>query len=328
MSAPPDSIAIPLGDDSSVGEVRRAARALARSLGFGDVEVEEAAIVATEASRNAVLHGGGGEAILTPGPGASLDVLALDRGRGIDDLARAMKDGYSSAGTAGHGLGAMSRMAALDVYSVPGHGTAVLARMGAPAPADVEVGAVCVAVPPERVSGDAWAVEAAGGRTVVLVADGIGHGVRAAEAAHAAVAALRKHAQLPVDRLVERLHLELRPTRGAALAIAELDATGASVRYAGIGNISGVLQGSTKTRRMVSLPGTAGHEVRTLRGFDYDWPDDGALIMHSDGIATHWDLGSYPGLALHHPALVAGVLYRDFARRRDDATVVVVRRTR
>jgi hypothetical protein len=161
----------------------------------------------------------------------------------------------------------------------------------------------------------------------VLVADGLGHGARAAEAAHAAVAAFRKHAALPVDRLVQQLHAALRPTRGAALAVAQSAGPGNAVRYAGVGNISGALLDSSKMRKMVSLPGTAGHEARSIRTFDYEWPDDGLLIMHSDGIATHWDLGKYPGLARRHPAVVAGVLYRDFARPRDDATVIVVRRS-
>jgi anti-sigma regulatory factor (Ser/Thr protein kinase) len=325
-------VSVLLRDDSGVGEARRAARALARGLGFGDVATEHAAIVATEASRNAVLHGGGGELVLTAGPeGGYVDVLALDRGRGIGDLRRAMEDGYSTGGTAGQGLGSISRLAALlDVYSAPGLGTAVLARVGASAATPgVEAGALCVAVLPEPESGDAWAVASPDGRPVVLVADGLGHGARAAEAAHAAVRAFRRHAGLSAERLVERLHQELRPTRGAAIAVAELSADGDRLRYAGIGNISGLLHGSTKTRRMVSLAGTAGHEVRTIRGFEYDWPDDGTLlVMHSDGIATHWDLASYPGLAAHHPALVAGVIYRDHGRRRDDATIVVARRTR
>ncbi len=333
MSAPGDSISIALRDDTSVGEARRAARGLARSLAFADVDAEHVAIVATEASRNTVLHGGGGELVLTPDPaGAFVDVLALDRGGGIPDLARAMRDGYSTGGTAGQGLGAISRLAAvLDVYSAPGLGTALFARVGAsglaPAPR-VEVGAVCVPMPREPVCGDAWAVETPDGRPVVLVADGLGHGDRAAEAARAAVRAFREHASMPADRLVERLHNALRPTRGAAIAVAEVRPAGDGVRYAGIGNISGLLHGSPKTRSMVSLSGTAGHEARTIRAFDYDWAGERTLlIMHTDGIATHWDLASYPGLAERHPALVAGVLYRDFSRRRDDATVVVVRRT-
>ena len=47
--------------------------------------------------------------------------------------------------------------------------------------------------------------------------------------------------------------------------------------------------------------------------------------MHSDGLHTRWDLEQYPGLAQCHPSLNAAALYRDFARGRDDITVVVLR---
>jgi hypothetical protein len=47
--------------------------------------------------------------------------------------------------------------------------------------------------------------------------------------------------------------------------------------------------------------------------------------MHSDGLATQWNLGAYAGLQTRHPSLIAAVLYRDFVRGRDDVTVVVAR---
>jgi hypothetical protein len=50
------------------------------------------------------------------------------------------------------------------------------------------------------------------------------------------------------------------------------------------------------------------------------------LIVHSDGLTANWHLGRYPGLMQHHPALIAGVLYRDCKRGRDDAMIVVIRR--
>jgi anti-sigma regulatory factor (Ser/Thr protein kinase) len=328
MTTSADSIVVRAADETAVGGARRAARRLARALGLPEVAAEQAAIVATEACRNLVMHGRGGELVLAAGPGdASVDVLALDRGPGIPDVARAMRDGYSTAGTAGHGLGAIARIASLlDVYSIPGKGTALFARVGRALGGPLEGGAVCAALAGESECGDAWAVESPGGHPTVLVVDGLGHGALAAEAARAAVAAFRKHAALPLDRLVQHVHAALRPTRGAAVAVAQAGQGGA-VRYAGIGNISGALLDSGRMRKMVSLPGTAGHEVRSIRSFDYEWPDEGLLIMHSDGISSHWDLGSYPGLALRHPALVAGILYRDFARPRDDATVIVVRRS-
>jgi len=327
MTFRPDSIAIRVSDESGVGQARRAARVAAEDLGFDDVAAEEVAIVATEASRNMVRHGGGGELVVTPaGGGVSLDILALDRGPGIPDLARAMRDGYSTRGTAGQGLGAISRAASvLDVYTLRGKGTAVLARLGNGPGGGLEVGAVCVPVASETECGDSWAIETWAGRSVILVADGIGHGHHAAEAARTAVISFRRHAALPAGRAVEHLHAALRATRGAAVGIAELIDHDA-VRYCGIGNVSGVLLGRGKMKKMVSLAGTAGHEVRSIRTFEYEWPDEGLLIMHSDGVATHWDLAEYPGLSSRHPALIAGVLYRDFARARDDATVVVVRR--
>jgi anti-sigma regulatory factor (Ser/Thr protein kinase) len=326
MTFRPDSIAIRVSDESGVGQTRRAARVAAEDLGFDDVAAEEVAIVATEASRNMVLHAGGGQLVITPAiGGVSLDILALDRGPGIPDVARAMKDGYSTGGTAGQGLGAISRVAStLDVYALPGEGTALLARLGNGPGGGPQVGAVCVPVASEKECGDTWAIETRAGRSAVLVADGIGHGHLAAEAARAAVSSFRKHAALPAGRAVEHLHAALRSTRGAAVGIAELQHD--ALRYSGIGNISGVLLGPGRMKNMVSLAGTAGHEVRSIRTFEYEWPDDGLLIMHSDGVATHWDLAHYPGLSSRHPALIAGVLYRDFGRARDDATVVVVRK--
>lgn len=327
-----ESRVVRVTDESGVGEARRTARRVARELGLGTVETEQAAIVAAEASRNAVLHGRGGVVLVTgDAAGAALDLLALDRGPGIPDLARAMQDGFSTGGTAGQGLGAIARLAsAFDVYTAQDAGTALFARVGpATRAGHAEVGAVCVALPSEPVCGDGWAViEQAPGRPVMLVVDGLGHGRLAAEASLAAVAAFRKSAGQPAPDVLAMVHAALRPTRGAAVAIAEAidGGDGDGVRYAGIGNISGAVLGAPRMRKMVSLPGIAGHEARTIRVFDYPWEPGALLVMHSDGLASHWDLADYPGLAQRHPALVAGVLFRDFARGRDDVTVVVVRR--
>jgi hypothetical protein len=47
-------------------------------------------------------------------------------------------------------------------------------------------------------------------------------------------------------------------------------------------------------------------------------------VLHSDGLQTRWRLDAYTGLARRQPSLIAGVLYRDFTRGRDDVTVLVV----
>jgi hypothetical protein len=76
---------------------------------------------------------------------------------------------------------------------------------------------------------------------------------------------------------------------------------------------------------MVSMNGTVGHSVAKFQQFSYPWERGSLLIMHSDGIATRWNVEQYSGLASSHTALIAAVLYRDFSRGRDDATVLVSR---
>jgi hypothetical protein len=117
-------------------------------------------------------------------------------------------------------------------------------------------------------------------------------------------------------------------TRGAAVAVARLEpeASGGNVNFSGVGNISAALVDATDVRRMVSLNGTAGYVAPRIRAFQYSYRHTPTVILHSDGLTSRWDLSEYPGLIGAHPSLIAGVLYRDFRRGRDDASIVVVRR--
>jgi hypothetical protein len=125
--------------------------------------------------------------------------------------------------------------------------------------------------------------------------------------------------------VVAAIHGGLRSTRGAAVAVAEV--SGSSVRFSGLGNISASIVTPNESRSLVSHNGIAGHEMRKIQEFSYNWAPGALLVMHSDGLSARWDLMKYPGLIARHPSVVAGVLYRDFTRGRDDALVVVVRGT-
>ena len=327
-----ETVRLQVAEGSAVGGARRAATDLAQSLGFDVAGAGRVALVVTEAASNLVKHAGGGELLLHPfahGETPTLDVLALDRGPGIEDVARAMRDGFSTGGTPGTGLGAIRRNSTLaDLYTRPGGGTAVFARMGGATPMRarvMEIGAVNVRYPGEQICGDAYATAEAGERFQVLVADGLGHGLAAAEAARAAAAVFRASPGLGLPELLERMHRALASTRGAAVGIAEIDRGRELLRFAGIGNISGSIVGSGATRSTVSLYGTMGHDARRFQEFTYPWPRGGLFVLHSDGISGRWNLGDAPWLAARHPSLIAGVLYRDFGRGRDDATVVVLR---
>jgi anti-sigma regulatory factor (Ser/Thr protein kinase) len=321
---PPGTESVSLTDPSQIGEARRQVAALCGRLGMNETMTGQASLVATEAATNVVRHAGGGEILFRPihfAPG--VEIVALDRGPGIPDLARAMEDGHSTSGTAGNGLGAMQRMSTtFDVYSRPSLGTAALMHV-APRPAPRAFGVINLPYPGETVCGDAWDVEERPFGFRIVVADGLGHGPDARESALRALEGAARGPESPEAALVEA-HAASRSTRGSAVAVAEVDLREREVRYAGIGNISAAILGTAGSRSLVSMNGTAGQGGARIRPFTYPVADGAVLVMFSDGLASRWSLESYPGLLSRHPALIAAVLYRDHSRRRDDVTVVVV----
>jgi anti-sigma regulatory factor (Ser/Thr protein kinase) len=325
------SVAVPLIDITSVSEARRAGLRLGAALGFNEVKIGELGIIIAEVARNAVLHGKGGMLIINGerrSDAARADVLAIDRGPGIKDIVRAFEDGYSTAGTPGTGMGAVRRLgAAVDLFSSSA-GTAIATAVvqGEMATAGpLEIGQVLAPYPGELVCGDgaAWTQDAQ--RTVVMLVDGLGHGLGAAEAAEEAVAVFQKHSSKEPGPILSGIHDALRKTRGAAVAVAEIRPSAGSLTYVGIGNISGVVVSGEKSRNLISHNGIAGHQLHRIQEFKVEWPAHSVLIMHSDGVNTRWDLSNYPGITNRRAILIAGVLLRDHRRERDDASVLVVK---
>jgi hypothetical protein len=157
-----------------------------------------------------------------------------------------------------------------------------------------------------------------------MLADGLGHGPDAAAAARAAVTTLLAHPTFTARELIEAIHLGLRHTRGAAVAVAELDESTRKVTFAGLGNINGrICIADRSPCALISVNGTAGIEARMAREFAYDWPAGAAVILHSDGLTTRWDLADYPGVLARDPSIISGVLFRDYCRGTDDASIVV-----
>jgi hypothetical protein len=258
-------------------------------------------------------------------------MLALDRGPGIENIAKCMADCYSTGGSPGEGLGAIFRLSTLaDIYSVAGKGTGVIARWNGTPHArhelELVIGAVNICKTGQTFCGDSWGVVEDHDFTTVLVADGLGHGYEASLASQEAVRVLREQRGYGPKELLELVHLALRSSRGAAVAVARIDRMRRTLSFAGAGNIAAqTYSGAQPRQHLVSVNGTAGHQVQQLREFNYPWPDKGMLILHSDGLVSATGLEGHPGLALRDPSLIAGLLYRDYARGNDDATVVVVK---
>ncbi len=316
-----------VSDGSQVAQARRMATQLAQSLRFGETAAGKAALVATELATNLLKHGGGGSILFSKDE--VLTLVAIDKGRGIANVDAALRDGFSTAGSPGTGLGAISRAAdSFDVYSLPGQGTAVLCKVIEKSidETPIRVGGVCIAKPSEEVSGDAWtAVTSSEGFVTIAAVDGLGHGPFAATASTSAVRIIADRAEATLETILADAHAALRPTRGAAVGIARIHPALKRIDFAGVGNIAGGVVSEDVTRRVVSLPGIVGHEMRKVQTFSYPWTPSSVLIVHSDGISGSWNLANYPGLTQHDPALIAAVLYRDFCRGTDDATVVVAK---
>jgi len=326
--------AYPIVHASDISAARRAGQKLALELGFNETRAGQLALIVTEAGTNLLKHAGEGMLYLNVAQSEGVpgvDVLAVDSGPGIADLDACLRDGMSTTGTAGTGLGALRRLSdEFDAWSAPGNGALFFMRLwrgeSGPDLCQVDIGALTVPLAGEDECGDAWGVACNGSGATLIAVDGLGHGPAAALASVAAVRELQRLPQSEPGVLVDAAHQALRSTRGAALAAARIDFENDVVRFAGIGNIGAyVIDGDTR-RALVSHNGIVGHNMRKVQEFSVPCPPGALCILHSDGIQTQWDLDKYPGLVARSPALVAAMLMRDFIRRRDDAMVLVVRR--
>jgi anti-sigma regulatory factor (Ser/Thr protein kinase) len=329
---------IPVSEQSQVGEARRAASRLAVDHDLDETVVGRIAIIVTELGNNLWRHAKQGRLLVgcrRTAEGCRLEVISIDSGPGMDDVARCLRDGYSSGGTPGTGLGAVRRLSTdFSVFSAPGKGTVILSRTWVPSPAAAGGASprarfahagICLAAPGETVSGDAWDLRIEGGKATVVVADGLGHGPLAADAAAEMLKVFAASQGSPCA-ILERAHPLMRGTRGAAVSIATMDAEAGSVTYAGAGNISGRLISGVEDRSLMSQHGTLGVQIRKLQDVAYPWPDHALVVLHSDGLVTRWNLKDVAGLLQCDPAVVAGWLLRDHTRGHDDVTVVVLKR--
>lgn len=326
-------VRVTVTETSQVAEARRRAVAIAQSVGFDETAAGRVALVATELATNVVKYGVPGEILVgtyEDGTGSGVEILALDKGPGFSDLGSALRDGHSTGGSAGEGLGAVRRLSdAFDIASRPGSGTAVLARLAGVRPAaaatEATFGAVTVPLKGETANGDAYGSRERADGWTAIVADGLGHGPEAAKASEEALRLFRRHHDASPSAILSAIHAGLSHTRGGAISVARYSRETGILTFAGIGNVMGAVVSGPVTKRTVSLAGTAGHAARRIQDFEYPMRPDDVFVLCSDGIATGWSLDAFPGIAGAHPTLVAGLIYRDFARARDDATVLVVR---
>lgn len=348
-----------MDDASRVGEARRHAAQAAAAMDWSEIDAGRLALVVTELGTNLLRHASKGRLLIATRPrtdaagGASgigeVELISIDEGPGIPDIALAMRDGHSSGSTPGTGLGAVRRLADdFDIHSAVPDGTVSVARVragttaaaaatGAAPVAALQIGAIRLPAPHETVCGDAWAAAMQGGQTTVLMADGLGHGPEAAKASQAAIDAFAAAPGADLRDTVQGVHRALQTTRGAAMCVLRVDTfgavggaggsteAGATVSYSGAGNIVGRVLSGVFDKSLVTQHGTAGLQIRKPEITSLELPAHALVVLHSDGIETRWGVERIRPLLQRDPTLVAAVLLRDHTRHRDDATVVVIR---
>lgn len=174
----------------------------------------------------------------------------------------------------------------------------------------------------EAVCGDQHLVVATPEGALFCIADGLGHGSAAAEAARAFCSFVSAHGQCSVvDQLIAEASSVLAGTRGAAVGLAFVSAESKALSFAGIGNIE-FQAVSREPIRPVSLPGIVGRRVRKTKRFDYAINPGDFFVLHSDGISSRFDARIYRDL---DPQVAADRILQAHGKSTDDATCVVFR---
>jgi len=326
--APGDLRWLRVEDPSAAAGCRAAALALASKLQFPEARTDQLTLAVTEAASNLHKHASQGSMLLRIArhdgrPG--IELVTIDTGPGFRDAAAALRDGHSTSGTLGIGLGAIRRLADFcDLYSVPGRGTALVARFWPTPHPDVAPYAGLVRpITGETECGDVFGAVETEGKLTGVLCDGLGHGPLAASAAMEAVAAVLEDPAGEPAALIERAHRRMTHTRGGAIAVVQV--AGQVVWFAGLGNIAATILADGARKGMLSVPGIAGHQARTIRQFEYTAPPGAAVILHSDGISGRWEPAVLPGLNARDPLVVAAALLAQAGSRRDDAGVLVLK---
>jgi anti-sigma regulatory factor (Ser/Thr protein kinase) len=328
------------------GEARRQVVRLAHSIGFGKEVISKIELVVTEMATNLAQHRTisptlrfGATRILgdTPGEGGEpeargLLIISEDRGPGIPNPEQALQDRYSTMGTIGGGLGAIQRHS--EEFSIasqilrPGQahpGTMVISRywLAPPSPRgklDCEI--LTRPKPGEKENGDGASFSQAGDQYRLALIDGLGHGAEAFSSTEEIRKVLQANPSLSLSGLMEKAHRAMHGGRGAVVGILRLNPKEQQALYAGVGNIDCRIYGKSPARP-VSMNGSIGVVLPRCREESFLFGPDDFFVMTSDGISSRWEPGIYPQFQRHPLVMKGALLFRDYSRLTDDATVAV-----
>jgi len=157
---------------------------------------------------------------------------------------------------------------------------------------------------------------------VLCLADGLGHGQAAQEAAQAAVDFVGRNSSLPLDRLFAECDKALRATRGVAMGVARIDREGDRLVYAGIGNTRCMVVGQRLTR-LSNGYGIVGAGYKRLPTESVKLDATSMVLMWTDGVEELISPESLVSGSDRTVAQLAHEIIETWGVARDDSGVLI-----
>ncbi|MBC8321375.1 MAG: SpoIIE family protein phosphatase [Bacteroidetes bacterium] len=333
----------PIAGFDQINESQQFIVDIAKNIGFNHVAQSEISIIVSELANNLVKFPGEGKIVVNAfnyNHKKVLDIVSIDYGPGIENTEVTMRDGFTTSASMGTGLGAVKRLSdEFDLFSVPANLyskrvkpiTVIFARKWLTKEKssiknnDFKIGCITRPMPGFEENGDGIFFTQSDGEICASVIDGIGHGYEANIASQAAIDYLEKNNSEEIEPLLNDLHLALIQTQGAVIAIARLSKRQNKLIYGGIGNISARVFNSPIPVHPLTMNGSLGGRINHIRAYEHQWVPGSVLLMTSDGISNRWDISDFKDLHTKHPAIIAHIVFDQFSRQNDDATVLVIK---
>jgi anti-sigma regulatory factor (Ser/Thr protein kinase) len=330
-------VSYPASDRSYFSILRKGIHKQALAAEFDEKKLAHLDLIVAEMTTNLTKHASEGEilcGIVGQGALQYIEIICIDEGPGIQDVENMLLDGVSTSSTLGHGLGSIKRMSDFfSIYSQKDWGTILVSRVYKqvykPNSQAISVTSLVVAKPTETLSGDASSYKISERYFKLLLMDGLGHGPDAHAAAMEGCHQFKLCSDHDPADIIRFMHEPLKKTRGGVGTVVVLDLTTGKYTLAGVGNISTKVVGASESKNVLSYNGIIGHNIPTdMISLEGDFKDLKFIILCSDGIKTRWDISKYPKIQRYDPILMAAAIYKDYARKTDDMSVVIIKTPR
>ena len=172
--------------------------------------------------------------------------------------------------------------------------------------------------------GDAGLVKQDGDTLFLAVIDGLGHGKKAQDAAQSCICFLEAHHRNGLTWLAEAVHRHIRGSRGAVAALCRIDTKKKNFSCVSVGDIT-VRRLNNERFRICSRPGILGYQARSFKQETRQLAVGDILLMHTDGISSHFTPKDLDGLLEGDARCIAENIMARYEKLHDDSLCIVVR---